>query len=279
MKIKAIVVSVLLGMSTAQAANGLKIMTLNLWGQDNYDRIPSMAAYLNSHPDLKPDFIVYQEVIHYGQGGNTAAFLGSLLGHQTQAHSELAISSRHAFAAFRTYDLKAYSPKTDFPRFVIAGDFIVDGVGKVRVIDVHFAYQEFDHELRRAQFIEAAEWVRSLQQQDPADHILLAGDFNSEPQWPEMVALRQWFAQLLPFEDHNSTEPTWADLPDLSKAIQKIDYIFSYSRPKTDKLSFSKENILWKSPLPATERVLREKKTSFIWPTDHRSVLQTYGQP
>lgn len=279
----------------------LKVMTLNLWGNDNYDRIPTIAAYLNSHPSDKPDFIALCEVSNsFGSGSNyqsDAKFLGQLLGHKSNwTYHELGILSKYPTAyknngQARTwsFELKTWSR---IQRYLLVADFKVPNYGFVRVASIHLSHEDNDFSpqythVRLNQMKIIMNHLHDLQKQYPVESIFMAGDFNASPKEIKKhhhdfmrfdIPLLKDKKGLFSFEDYNNHQvTTWQDIDGhYGQDPIRLDYVFVSDISKTKKLSFREEKILFKDTLLASPRVNRDKGNTHIYVSDHAAVLHTY---
>lgn len=274
--------------ASTRNSDRLSIMTLNLWGQDNYDRIQSIAAHLLSSPALLPDFFAVCEVVNYGPNRfwSTAGVLGRLLGYHVAEYDEVAILSRFPLSEVRHLKLKNVNGALKqhyFQRYAVAAVADVPRFGKVRVISVHYAHDDSDDPkpaerntaLRLRQIRETTSWVGELNEASPADIHLLAGDFNAEPHWDEMLQFRQDARNgSIPYQDHNGVDKTWRPLSRsqaLLDATLRLDYVFWHAR--SPDVRFVEERLLWKYGTPSTVRVKSDKDWSTVYVSDHLSVL------
>ncbi len=253
----------------------ITVLSYNMQHESDREDLSILAGYLQDL-DSPPDFILCQEVM-FRRGpdgpGNTAAVLADELGYAsrgTKRRSDgegCAIVSRHTFAHYDELHLKARTSPLllDFARVSVMGEFQVPGLGRVRVINVHFAYQDFEHHVRRKQLKETMEWLAERDREVPADVTILGGDFNMTP-------YRQEFAPMLDpavtgglvFHNANSLDPTRGPKGNPTK---RIDYIF-VAAPNRD-IGFRGETLLFPNGL-----VRRDGRQYFL--SDHVPVLHRY---
>ena len=261
----------------------LAVLSFNMQHKDNPQQLAVMAERLAAVVPRLPDFILCQEVLfnrarRKGQD-NTAAVLADELGYscrgtkRTSDREGVAIVSRYPFVHYESKHLKARTAPflLGFRRVSVMGEFQVPDVGRVRVVSVHFAYQSFEHHVRRKQLTETLEWIADRQREVPAEVTILGGDFNIEPHWSELAPM--WDTELtggLRFSDFNGDEPTRG--PKGNPNV-RIDYIFVAAsgcnlRMMGEKLLFG-------------QKLRRRNGSGRFWLSDHLGVLHEYsiGQP
>jgi len=261
----------------------LAALSFNMQHKDNPQQLEVMAEQLAAEVPGLPDFVLCQEVLfkrarHKGQA-NTAAVLADELGYycrgtkRTSDREGVAIVSRYPFVHYESKHLKARTAPflLGFRRVSVMGEFQVPDVGRVRVVSVHFAYQSFEHHVRRKQLTETLEWIAARQREVPAEVTILGGDFNIEPHWSELAPM--WDTELtgdLRFSDWNGDEPTRG--PKGNPNV-RIDYIFVAAsgcnlRMMGEKLLFG-------------QKLRRRNGSGRFWLSDHLGVLHEYsiGQP
>ncbi|MHC4770008.1 MAG: endonuclease/exonuclease/phosphatase family protein, partial [Planctomycetota bacterium] len=179
------------------------------------------------------------------------------------------IVSRYPFVHYESKHLKARTAPflLGFRRVSVMGEFQVPDVGRVRVVSVHFAYQSFEHHVRRKQLTETLEWIAARQAEVPAQVTILGGDFNIEPHWTELSPM--WDTELtgdLRFSDWNGDAPTRG--PKGNPNV-RIDYIFVAAsgcnlRMMGEKLLFGR-------------KLRRRNGSGRFWLSDHLGVLHEYS--
>ncbi len=254
----------------------LTVMSYNMQHERDLEDLSVLAGYLQDL-DSPPDFILCQEVM-FRRGSCTADLLAGALGYScrgTKRKSDaegLAIVSRYPFAWYDELHLKARTSPLllDFKRVSVMGEFRVPGVGLVRVVDVHFAYQDFEHHVRRKQLRETVEWLAAREREVPADVTILGGDFNMTPYRKEFAPmLDPALTGGLVFHNANSMEFTRGPKGSPTK---RIDYIF-VAAPNRD-VGFLGETLLFSNGL-----VRRDGRRWYL--SDHLPVLHEYtiGEP
>jgi endonuclease/exonuclease/phosphatase family metal-dependent hydrolase len=271
------------GVFTGTGGKRLAVLSFNMQHKDQPQQLAAMADQLGADVPRLPDFILCQEVLfkrarHKGQD-NTAAVLADELGYhcrgtkRTSDREGVAIVSRYPFDHYESKHLKARTAAflLGFRRVSVMGEFLVPDVGRVRVVSVHFAYQSFEHHVRRKQLTETLEWIADRQAEVPAELTVLGGDFNIEPHWSELKPM--WDTELtggLRFSDWNGDDPTRG--PKGNPNV-RIDYIFVAAsgcnlRMMGEKLLFG-------------EKLRRRNGSGRFWLSDHLAVLHEYaiGRP
>lgn len=263
------------------SAPRLGVVSFNMQHRDRPAELKALADGLRGEIGFLPDFILCQEVLFRrprsrGQE-NTAEVLGDLLGyhcHGTARRSDregVAILSRHPFAYWSQLDLEARTSPLllGFRRVCVMGEFLVSGSGRVRVVNVHFAYWPFEHQVRRAQLRETLEWIEARQEVVPADVTILGGDFNIQPGWGEMELLSDPMpGALLRFQDRNTANPTRGRRGSPSV---RVDYIFVAAAGLD--VHLLSERLLFPEGLPRPG----SRNPRRFWPSDHVPLLHEYA--
>ena len=256
----------------------LGALTFNMQHRDNPDQLAVMARHLRSDLQRLPDFILCQEVLferaRWKGRDNTAAVLGDLLGYDSRGTKRksdregVAILSRYPFAYYSERHLKARTTGLllGFRRVSVMGEFLIPDVGRVRVVNVHFAHWPFEHHIRRKQLEETLAWLADRQRKVRADVTILGGDFNIRPQWKELeLVTRPRGRNAMHFVNANSRQPTRGGK---GRPSERIDYIF-ISAPTRD-IAIEDEQLLWRDGLRAHARATR------FWLSDHVPLLHEY---
>ena len=261
-------------------ADRLSVLSFNMQHRDKPAQLAVMAERLRSDLADMPDFILCQEVLfqrsrHKGHD-NTATVLAEELGyycHGTKRRSDregVAIISRHPFVHYSQRDLKARTSGLllGFRRVSIMGEFLVPGMGRVRVVNVHLAHWPFEHHIRYQQLKETLQWIADRDREVPADVIVLGGDFNIQPGWSEMGLLTDSPGPgELRYLDLNSSDPT-RGRPGAPRV--RVDYIF-VAAPDRD-LRMLGERLLYKDGLLTGDGGNRR-----FWLSDHVPLLHEYA--
>lgn len=266
---------VLLGSTWAQAdeasTQGLSVMTYNMWHKDRPSELKAVAQRLKSENARLPDFIVCQEVVfnRRGEEKDTAAVLAKEFGYHSQGTKRrgdregIAIISKYPFVHYDALHLKAQTSKLllGFNRVSVMGEFMVPGVGRVRVVDVHLTNWGFEHRIREKQLKETLQWIAQREAAVPAAVTFLGGDFNAKRHWKEMKLMDQSWGGLK-FADHNSTTPSMG-LP--GEPDKRIDHIFVATKLG---MGLVREKLFWKEGVTSG--------SSRFYPSDHLLVMHEY---
>ncbi len=263
----------------SKSTDRLGVLSFNMRHKDRPAELAVMADYLHKDFTRVPDFILCQEVLfkrpkRKGQE-NTAAVLADLLGYYSKGTKRksdregVAIVSRYPFAYYSEKHLKARTNALllGFRRVSVMGEFLVPGIGRVRVVNIHLAHWPFEHQIRHKQLEETLQWVSSRERDVHADVTLLGGDFNIKPRWPEMSLVTDpSMSGRLKFQNYNSDEPTKGAAGHYHK---RVDYIFvSASHRNITNLG---EKLLWKDGLRS------KPGSSRFWLSDHVPLLHEYS--
>ena len=265
--------------AVSTSAHNLAVLTFNMQHRDRPAELAAMARYLGDVEGI-PDFILCQEVLFKRtkwQGfDNTAAVLADELGCYVEGTNRrgnregVAIVSRHPFVFYDERHLKARTSSLwmGFPRVSVLGEFIVPGVGRVRVVSTHLAYQPWEGHIRRKQLNETLAWMAEREALRPAVVTIFGGDFNLRPGAPEFAPLADpRITGRLRFMDSNTDRPTLRGFG--GKPVKRVDYIF-VSAPGAD-VRFLGERLLFPDGLWHTDG------SSRFHPSDHLPVLHEYA--
>jgi endonuclease/exonuclease/phosphatase family metal-dependent hydrolase len=257
----------------------LSIVTLNTWKNDgDYPRrLALMAGQLAA---LAPDIVVLQEVFAAPElGAHTGDALAEALAmdqiheaaragqrrhgdESVESTSGLSLLSRIPIESHQRLELPADS---EGERIAIAAWTEWNGA-RIAIVNLHLTYRPDAHALRRRQLKTV---VKSMTGRGAADAIVLAGDFNAEPDSPPLLWLREssGFSISDAWDAAGGPRPTMTE-PSGSTTIGSrcIDHILLLQPPGKPAATFV-----------AAERVLdRLDPDSGILPSDHaglRAVL------
>jgi endonuclease/exonuclease/phosphatase family metal-dependent hydrolase len=261
--------------SLTQRRDSLAVMSFNMWHKDQPERLKIMAEQLRADLKQLPDFILCQEVVFNRDGaeGKTAEVLGNQLGYyargakRTSDREGIAIISRYPFAYYAEKHLKSQTSRLlfGFNRVSVMGEFMVPGIGRVRVVDVHLTNWSFEHHIRRQQLEETLAWISQREAMVPAAVTILGGDFNAKGQWDEMQQLRQADATgRIRFMNFNSQEPSMGSP---GRPNKRIDHIFVSATQGAVQLV--QEKLFWKEGL--------RNGSSRFYVSDHLCLLHVYS--
>jgi endonuclease/exonuclease/phosphatase family metal-dependent hydrolase len=258
--------------------DSLSVMLYNMHRRDRPPELLVVADDLRNRVAEVPDFILLQEVMHDidAEDPNTAIIFARDLGYccrSTRRNTDRegsAIISRYPFAYYAARQMKAQTSRMVLGqnRISIMGEFRVPTVGLVRVVNVHLTNWGFAGEVRRAQLQETLEWIAQRQTEQPADVILLGGDFNMHPDDSTFEMLHDVsITGGLVYRDNNDhSVPTFGKT---NGAQKRLDYIFMATASRVG-LTFGREECLWPQPLVVSKTGHR------FFPSDHKAVLHRY---
>lgn len=275
--------------STPKKVEQFRVLSFNLWRDDNFDRLPSFAAALNSERASSelPDVILVQEALEQKDhiDASTAHFLGRLLGMNTTFRKRS--SDNEGVAVLTRADVRevtwkelSSAPTDPYKRVALAVSFDDPRLGRVVAVTLHLASERRNAPLREKQIQDLWEFIRSFSN---LDTLIVGGDFNAHPEDPEMQSFtREWnrFGRWKFRHSDLSEAPSWAPVHDnadfSSPRAERLDHIFVASnRP----LRFVGERGLFSSQVPSTPRVMREKNLRTVWVSDHLPIEQVYSLP
>ena len=258
----------------APAPRPLNVLSVNLQHHDRPSELATVANHLKADPRLTPDFIFCQEVLFQRRGAldNTAAVLAKELGYhvrgtkRTSDREGIAIVSKYPIEYYDSINLKSQTSALllGFRRVSTMAETTVPGVGRVRLVNVHFTNWGFEQRVRTNQLRETLEWAAARERQAPAALTFLAGDFNAEPDHSEMALVKdRSVTGPLAFHDSNGSAPSMGSLGNPHK---RIDFIFvsGANRP-----AFTGEELLWKSGVPTADG-------GKFYLSDHLALLHRY---
>jgi endonuclease/exonuclease/phosphatase family metal-dependent hydrolase len=257
----------------------LTIVTLNTWKNDgNYAR--RLALMANQLAALAPDLVVLQEVFAAPEAGaHTGDALAAALAmhqiHETarpgpRRHGEGAVESTSGLSLLSRIPINSHQ-RLELPadsggeRIAIAAWTEWNNM-RIAIVALHLTYQPEAHALRRRQLKDLVEKITGG---GAADAIVLAGDFNAEPDSPALDWLREasGFSVSSAWDAAGGPRPTMTEPPGGTIIGNRcIDHILLLQPPGPPAVSFV-----------AAERVLdRVDPDSGILPSDHaglRAVL------
>ncbi|MCH8343271.1 MAG: endonuclease/exonuclease/phosphatase family protein [Planctomycetes bacterium] len=265
---------------SAQGAGYLSVLSFNMQHRDKPAQLAIMAEHLESDLAQVPDFILCQEVL-FGRSkrkgpDNTAAVLADSLGYycrgtkRTSDREGVAIISRYPFDYYAHKHLSARTASflLGFRRVSVMGEFFLPAIGRVRVVNVHFAHWPVEHHIRHRQLQETLDWIAARERDVPADITILGGDFNIKPHWDEMSLITGPNAsQELYFDDFNTSAPTRGPH---GRPNARIDYIFVAAAPHRD-VRMLAEELLW------LDGIRTGPRRSRLWLSDHVPLLHEYA--
>jgi endonuclease/exonuclease/phosphatase family metal-dependent hydrolase len=261
--------------AAATAARPLNVMTVNMEHHDRPFELQTIAALMKAEPTKTPDFIFCQEVLFErgrGKEDSTAAVLAKEMGYhvrgtkRTSDREGIAIVSKYPIEYYDAINLKSQTSRLllGFRRVSTMAETTVPGVGRVRLVNVHFTNWGFETKVRREQLKETLEWAAKRERQAPAALTFLAGDFNAESDASEMALVKdRSVTGPLAFRGWNGTAPTRG--PKGNPNV-RIDFIF-VSGPNLP--AFGGEELLWTAGVPTPDG-------GSFYLSDHVAVMHKY---
>lgn len=258
-------------------ADRLVVLSYNMQHRFRPRELAAFAETLREVEGL-PDFILCQEVLFRVRAArnrdNTAAILADELGYYARgtdrrgSREGVAIVSRYPFAFYAERHLKARTSALliGFSRVSVMGEFIVAGIGRVRVVTTHLAYQPWAGHVRRKQLNETLAWLAEREAREPAAVTIFGGDFNLAPGDRAFAPLSDpRVTGRLRFLDANTLRPTlgWPGRPS-----KRVDYIFVSAPYRT--IRFHGERLLF------AEGIWHNDGSRRFHPSDHLPVLHEY---
>jgi endonuclease/exonuclease/phosphatase family metal-dependent hydrolase len=260
--------------AAAPTPRPLNVMTVNLEHHDKPFELQTVAGLLKANAARTPDFIFCQEVLfNRGETENsTADVFAREMGYhvrgtkRTSDREGIAILSKYPIEYYDSINLKSQTSRLllGFRRVSTMAETTVPGVGRVRLVNVHFTNWGFETRVRRAQLQETLEWAAARERTAPAALTFLAGDFNAEPDFAEMALIKdRTVTGPLAFRDSNGSAYSQGSKGNPSK---RIDFIF-VSGPNQP--AFSGEELLWRGGVPTADG-------GSFYLSDHLAVLHRY---
>lgn len=244
-------------------ADTLTVVTLNLW-HDQRDWPKRVAVILAEMRSLRPDVICLQEVLQHETLRNQAQTLADSLGlymHFTSVDSETsskrygnAILTRHRV---RTTGGKALAPLDDYRT---VAHMRIDFAGRpLDVYDTHLHHTPEGAAIRSTQIRDLLAFIDSTR---GPGAMVLAGDFNTRPDTPELELLAPAFQNVFLAVHPRATPAEAATFnPRFSVAPGHIDHIFVPRRSRPSLVPLASQ-ILFRDPGPDS-----------VWASDHFGVM------
>lgn len=212
--------------ASVSAPDTLSVVTLNIWhNQQNWPaRLAMIVAGLH---DLNPDVIFLQEVLENEDLPNQAQTITDSLGYSMYFASvdSAAAPKRYGNAILTRHPVlaegwKALEPMTDY-RVVAHVRIDVDGQ-PVNVYDTHLHHTPEGDSIRQTQTEDLMAFIEATRDDAP---VVLAGDFNTTADAPELDALRgglqDVYGALYPQKNTVTTLN-----PALGHTPRRIDHVF-----------------------------------------------------
>ena len=206
----------------------LTILSYNiLRTKDQIETGGIMASDLTSNSEITPDFILWQEVMGKNDEESPEKLFAEKMGNYysefisksgKQSGEGSAIISRYPFELVdhKVFPGTIFPP--DFERVALLGEFIVPGIGYVRIINVHLSW--INARARKSQVKTTLQWLEALEQERSADLTIFGGDFNAKPNSKpiSLVMHNDYFDMKF----YNFNDPSLGT----SSLNSRIDYIF-----------------------------------------------------
>lgn len=248
-------------------STSLSVLTLNIWfDQGNWPA--RFALMLEEIRRLDPDIIGLQEVIQRATLDNQAQQMADSLGYyyyfdsvdpvERDQRFGNAILSRYPIEAT---NFRALNPLNQY-RKVVHARVNVDG-HTVDVYNTHLHNAQFDNHIREEQIAHMLEFIDET---NSGGLIVVTGDYNANPDWPEMSLMYEGFTDVYPLFHANHLSPEHATLNHhLGHQQRRIDYVF-FDKQSSDRLA----------PLSA-EVVLDEPDANGVYASDHFGVFAAFN--
>lgn len=269
------------GQNVADSSARIRIFTFNILRTNGLaeNEMKSLARYFKERPDKTPDFILLQEVYSYNSKDPARAHAAAILAREMNYHVKYAnkggiigpsegsaILSRFPFEHFDSISMGS-APLLDSLRLAVMGEFMVPGIGRVRVVNVHLAYAPDMKKFRRSQVKQTLQWMckRESNAETSAAVSFLGGDFNASADSGELAAIfNSAYCGFFNFQNFNTKDFTCGSKERHDK--YRIDQIFVSGGPL--KVQFLGETLPGKE---GTESYNEEIKFS-----DHVPVYHEY---
>jgi endonuclease/exonuclease/phosphatase family metal-dependent hydrolase len=247
----------------------LSVLSANLHRNRSPADMRLLAA--NVHRDLSdgPDFVLCQEVMFspLGPAQSSAAALARGLNYHWAGNPRGAISAEGSAILSRYPFIYSSRWRLGFRRMSVMGEFDVPGIGRVRVINVHFQDKPAHADNRRAQLAETLRWIEARERRCPATITILGGDFNAEPDAPEFAAL---FSpeSATSFQSFNTKRLSTLDKT-LRRRVLRLDNIYIASSDP-NLIGDGVERVLWPVGLSSGDG-------RWLYVSDHLPILHVYS--
>lgn len=151
----------------------MKVLTLNTW-QERGPWRERWEGIFEGLKRLQPDLVLFQEIFNPGWIQEISRRSGYVSAVYAESESGLAIFSRYPLAASGSRQLAAQSPREDYRRFVLYGEFKTP-VGALFAFNTHLSWMLEDGAVREKQ---TAEIASLMQERAGSAESLIGGDFN-----------------------------------------------------------------------------------------------------
>ena len=244
---------------TDAAPDTLTVVTLNIW-HDRGDWPARLPLIVDELAALRPDVVMLQEVLQKEGLPNQAQTLADRLGlahvHFVSVDSAGSVKRYgNAILSTRPFVETGALKLPPFDAYRLAARVRIEVAG--REVDLYTTHLQNPPtvEGRGARAMEIAHllgWIESASSGVP---VVLGGDFNAEPDWPEMQMLAGW-------RDLGGAGVTFG--PATGTPARRIDYLFDARHPGL---------------VPIAAGVALDRPTAGVYPSDHFAVTARFALP
>lgn len=247
--------------AAARTAPTIRVLSLNLW-HDKGDWPRRRALIVDEVRRLRPDVIALQEVLQREGLRNQAEDLGAALGYRVQFVSVDPPQAARRYgnalltrARSRAQDQRKLEPLDDY-RTAAHAQLPLGRAGEVAVYATHLHNDRGGGAIRARQVASLLDFVDATRGDG---RVLIAGDFNSDADSPELQALRARYRDAYGFAHpqagadpaaHTTLNPAY--LP-----AQRIDHVF-YDPQRFELVE---------------ARIVLDRSRDGIWASDHFGML------
>jgi endonuclease/exonuclease/phosphatase family metal-dependent hydrolase len=176
-------------MEEVPGTRGVRVATLNLWGlQGSWDERRAVLAE-GLGEELRPDVVAFQEAITSDGYDQVAELLGpgyhvvhQSVGLVGDGNHGASIASRWPLGEVREVDLHLTPRTADYPCGTLAAEVLApEPIGPLLFV-AHGPSHQLGHEVERErQSVAAARLIEELLDRWRTRHVVVAGDFNADP--------------------------------------------------------------------------------------------------
>ncbi|MCC5875416.1 MAG: endonuclease/exonuclease/phosphatase family protein [Candidatus Sumerlaeia bacterium] len=246
----------------------LTILSYNLW-HDQSDWPARLEYMLPTLKELNPDVTGLQEVIQREHLENQAITLGNALQYEVffstvdpedraQRYGN-AILSRHPILESNMRKLRPLNDYRTAAHVVIE----VHGV-TIDVYNTHLHHTRDGRDIRSEQIADMLDFIRETRR---GSQVILLGDFNSAPDWPELEPVHDAYLDTFAAFVEDSLSPVHTTLnPHVGLPERRIDFVFLENV----------ESPNWKPT--QSEIILDQPSPEGVWASDHFGVLTRFSR-
>lgn len=237
----------------------ISVLSYNIWHDQMHwpDRLDMMLAEIR---DLDPDVICLQEVLQHENLPNQSTTIADSLGMQVhftsvdEPDSERRYGNAILARSIVARDRRALQPTDDYRNAGHARIAVGNRQIDVYCTHLHHTATPEGEQIRQTQIGD----VLSFIDETASAPVVLAGDFNAEPSYPEMRLLDERFIDTWTAVHGEQERPTTLN-PHVGHRERWIDYVF-VERDGTFRVE-------------ETRRVLDDSRADTLWASDHFGVL------